>query len=373
MSLYMRFIFIISVVFNVLSTSVAVCAEQTSGYSIETLAEGLDRPYAFAFLPDGDILITEKSNRLRIVRNDALLSFTIAGVPDVFVDDLYCGLLDIVLHPRFEDNNFIYFSYTYGRKDANATRVSRAQYINEKLQNVEEIFTAFPMKDTLNHAGGHMAFLSDETLLITVGEGFEYREKAQDLESMLGKIVRVTDTGEIPENNPFTNKKGHRTPVWSYGHRHPQGLLYDAVAETVYEHEHGPQGGDEINIIKPGNNYGWPIATQGMDYSGVYVSPFKEYPGTEPPLVNWTPSLAPSGITQCRNCQWKEWEGDLFVGMLKTKHVRRIHLEKGVVREQEALFEEIGERIRNLGFGPDGALYVLTENKAGRLLKIVKN
>ena len=343
-------------------------------YTIDTVIEALDRPYALAFLPDGDLLITEKStNKLRIIQDGGSRSLSITGAPAVLLEGSYAGLLDIVIHPQFRTNQFIYLSFTYGTKEANAVRVIRARYANQRLNDIIDIFTSFPLKDTLNHAGGHLAFLPDNSLLITVGDGYEYREKAQDLSSMLGKIVRVTDQGEIPTDNPFTNNQGSPSPVWSYGHRNSLGLLYDPVSETMYEHENGPRGGDEINIIKPGKNYGWPLVTHGLDYSGAAITPFKEYPGTEQPLVHWTPSLAPSGITQCRDCLWREWEGDLFIGMLGSRHIRRIRIENGKVIEQEALFTELGERIRNLRFGPDGALYVLTDSVKGKLLKITPN
>ena len=346
-------------------------AQEIADYQIETVAAGLDKPYALAFLPNGDVLVTEKANRLRIIRDGVLLPDPVPGIPEVLVHGHYNGLLDIALHPRFAENRFVYLSSTYGSKVANATRVVRATYHNGKLNNASEIFIALPMKDTLNHPGAHLAFLNDESLLITIGDGFEYREKAQDLNSLLGKVVRVTDEGKIPQTNPFLDAAGNRSPVWSYGHRHPQGIVYDSVNDIVYEHEHGPQGGDEINVIKPGKNYGWPIATHGLDYSGAYISPFKEYPGTEQPLVQWTPSPAPSGITQCRRCQWPEWEGDLLVGMLKGRHIRRVSVEDGIATQQQVLFAEIGERIRNLRFSPDGALYVITENRPGsRVLKI---
>lgn len=351
--------------------SVALYAEEAASYKIETVAEGLTKPYALAFLPNGDVLVTEKSNQLRIIRHGALLPDPVQGVPGVFVQGHYNGLLDIALHPRFAENRYVYLSFTYGSQAANATRVVRATYRNGELENANEIFTASPLKDTLNHPGAHLTFLNDETLLVTIGDGYEYREQAQDLNSLLGKVVRVSDDGKIPETNPFLDATGKRSPVWSYGHRHPQGILYDPVNDSVYEHEHGPQGGDEINIIKPGKNYGWPIATHGLDYSGATISPFKDYPGTEPPLVQWTPSPAPSGITQCRRCQWPEWEGDLFVGMLAGRHIRRVSVKNGIATQQQMLFTEIGERIRNLRFGPDGALYVITESwPHSRVLKI---
>jgi len=278
-------------------------------YRVTTLLRGLDHPYAMVFLPDGDILVTEKRGTLQRLHNDVLSPVPVAGVEEIlasaslFADGKYCGLLDIALHPRFQENQFIYLSLTAGSRAANAVRVIRARYVNDRLQEAVEVFTAFPTKDTANHPGGRLAFIKDGTLLITIGDGFDYREKAQDLHSMLGKIVRVKEDGQIPQDNPFMDEKGGRSAIWSYGHRHPQGILYDAQADTVYEHEHGPRGGDELNVIAAGKNYGWPLETYGVDYSGAYVSPFNEYRGTEQPLFQWTPSLAPSGITQCCSIQ----------------------------------------------------------------------
>jgi len=357
-----RLFFFVSFILIGMLVTPWINADQIPKYQTENLVEGLNDPYAFVFLPDGDILLTEKTGKLRIIRDGVLLSQPVNGLPEMFIDGKYCGLFDVVLHPRFEENHYIYLSFTFGRKDANATRVARARYVDGRLDDVTTVFTGFPLKDTINGPAGHLTFLPDETLLITVGDGFRYREKAQDLESMLGKVVRITDDGKIPLNNPFINKAGDRSPVWTYGHRISLGILYDPVTNTIYEHENGPKGGDELNILKPGKNYGWPIATYGVDYSGAYVSPFQDYPNTEKPIVDWTPSIAPAGITQCRGCLWSEWEGDLFIGMLAGQHVRRVRVDNGVATHQEVLFKEMGERIRNVQFGPDGALYVMIES-----------
>ena len=179
----------------------------------------------------------------------------------------------------------------------------------------------------------------------------------------LGSLLMLgfNDDGSIPDSNPFLDPAGRPSPIWSYGHRHPQGLVYDREQQRVFAHEHGPQGGDELNRIEPGKNYGWPIASFGLDYSGAVISPFQHYPGTENPIVHWTPSLAPSGISQCRGCQWPEWEGDLLIGMLAGQQVTRVRVKAGIATEQQALFTELGVRIRNLRFGPDGALYLITE------------
>jgi len=346
------------------------CLSSALDYRIETVVDGLDRPYGIAFLPGGDILVSEQPGRLRIIRDGLLLPDPVSGVPDVYTGQ-QGGLLEIALHPRFEENGFLYFSLSQGTEDANTMHVFRGRYNTSGLHDVIKIFTAVPaIKDSTLCSSHRMVFLPDETLLITVGDGFDYREEAQNLGSTLGKIVRVNDDGQIPKDNPFINQSNAQSEIWSYGHRCALGIVYDRVTHTVYAHENGPKGGDELNLIQSGKNYGWPIATHGIDYTGAYISPFKAYPGTEQPMVQWTPALAPSGMTQCRNCQWREWEGDLFIGMMRGQQVRRVSIKNNVVTEQEALFENLGEHIRNLRFGPDGALYLLTKNTKGRVLKV---
>lgn len=352
-----------------LAAAFASAAPDVPGYRISTVAEGLRQPYGIAFLPDGELLITEKAGYLRRVSEGVLQAEPVSGVPEVY-PALQGGLLDIALHPRFSDNRWVYLSLSSGSQQANATQVIRGRYANGQLHNLKVIYTAQPFKGKEVHFGARMTFLPDETLLVTVGDGFEYREQAQNLQSALGKIVRIDDEGNIPPDNPFIKRDRVKPEIWSYGHRNPQGIVYDASAKTIYAHEHGPMGGDELNQIQPGSNYGWPFATDGLDYSGAYVSPLTSYPGTEPPLVQWTPSLAPSGLGQCRNCQWPEWEGDLFVGMLAGKHVRRIHFQPDGTVKEMALFGELNARIREVNFGPDGALYLLLENSLGQVLKV---
>ena len=206
--------------------------------------------------------------------------------------------------------------------------------------------------------------------MVTVGDGAQYREKAQDLTSMLGSVIRIDANGDVPADNPFVGRDDALPAIWSYGHRNPQGLVVDAGSGAVYATEHGPRGGDELNRLAPGNNYGWPLATHGVDYTGAAISPYTEYPGTVQPLTHWTPSLAPSGLALCRGCLWPGWEGDLFAGMLKGAQVQRVRLKADGTVEREALFEELGERIRDVRFGPDGALYLVTDHVEGRVLRV---
>ncbi|MEP0710178.1 PQQ-dependent sugar dehydrogenase [Parvibaculum sp.] len=344
-------------------------AQDTPGYNIVPVAEGLDHPWSLTFMPDGSMLVVELSGHIRVVRDGELTPDPVGGVPPVYFES-QGGLFDVLLDPDFEENNFVYLSYAHGNPDNNGTRVTRAHFDGATLSDLKVIFDAVPTKDTPVHYGGRMAFLPDDTLLVTVGDGFDYREEAQKLDNHLGKVIRIDRNGNAPEDNPFAGQEGARPEIWSYGHRNQQGLLYDDVSGRVYEHEHGAQGGDEINIIEPGKNYGWPVITWGIDYSGARISPYTEYEGMEQPLLHWTPSIAPAGFTLYRGNLFPQWEGDLFVGALAGQHVRRVDMENGDPVGQEELFGELGTRIRDVRTGPDGYLYVVTDGEDGSVLRI---
>lgn len=340
------------------------------GYQVVEVAKGLDHPWSMAFLPDGSMLVTERAGRLRLIRGGALQARPIKGVPAVHTGS-QAGLFDVVLHPDFSRNNIVYLSYAAGTDAANGTEVARARFDGNALQDLQVIFKAAPLKDANNHYGGRMAFLSDGTFALTLGEGFEYREQAQDLRSDLGKIVRLNDDGSVPNDNPFVGQATVRPEILSYGHRNQQGLAFDAQTGRLYETEHGPKGGDELNIIEPGSNFGWPIITYGMDYSGAYVSPYTVRPGMEQPVLQWTPSIAPSGLAVYRGDRFPAWQGDLFVGSLAFKHLRHVDLDAaGHVVGQEELLNDLDARIRDVRAAPDGYLYVTTDDVAGRVLRI---
>ncbi len=366
----------------------AQAAEASEAYEIDTVAEGLTVPWGIAFLPGGDMLVTERSGTLRVIRDGVLDPDPVTGVPDVFALN-QGGLLGVALHPDFETNNLIYLSYSAGGPDANATRVARARFDGDALGAVEEIFRAEPDKVAAAHFGGRMAFLNDGTLLVTLGDGFNYREESQLLTSHLGTIVRLNDDGSIPDDNPFSGEDGAKPEIWSYGHRNVQGIAYDAANDIVYAHEHGPRGGDELNVVESGANYGWPIASYGIDYTGAKITPYTEYEGTEQPVVWWTPSIAPSGMTIYTGTAFPSWTGDIFVTALiaggadaKDGHVQRFNrtgsriTASGNEAADEILFAELGERIRHVASGPDGFLYLLTEGTkdaeqpAGRVLRV---
>jgi glucose/arabinose dehydrogenase len=341
-----------------------------TGYQVTEIARGLDHPWSMAFLPDGSMLVTERVGRLRLIKGGALLAQPIAGVPAVHTGS-QAGLFDIVLHPDFAQNHIVYLTYAAGTKAANGTQVARARFDGHALQDLHVIFKAMPLKDTDNHYGGRMAFLPDGTFALTIGEGFEYREMAQDLTSDLGKIVRLHEDGSVPQDNPFVGQASVRPEIYTWGHRNPQGLIFDASSGRLYETEHGPRGGDELNIIVAGRNYGWPVITYGMDYSGAYVSPYSQRHGLEQPVIYWTPSIAPSGLAMYRGDKFPAWIGDLFVGALAFQHLRRVHLdERGDVVGQEQFLNDLHWRIRDVRAAPDGYLYVCTDEVDGRVLRL---
>jgi len=338
-------------------------------YQIETLASGLEHPWSIAWLPDATALVTERAGRLRVLRNGELVDAPVAGVPAVYAAS-QGGLFEALPDPDFANNRRIYISFAHGTAEANATRVIRARLEGMRLTDKEILFTASPLKDTPVHYGGRMTFLPDGTLLVGLGDGFDFREQAQKLDNHFGKIVRIHTDGSVPEDNPFVDVDDALPEIYSYGHRNIQGLLYDARTDTVWQHEHGPRGGDEINIIKAGENYGWPVATHGIDYSGAIVSPFDTRPGMVDPLLVWTPSIAPSGMSLYRGELFPAWQGDLFVTALAARHVRRIDVQAGRVGEQEIMLDDMGERFRDIRTGPDGALYVLVDAENGAVLRI---
>lgn len=347
----------------------------TRAEHITQIAGNLDHPWSIAFLPGGteQLVALRKGQLLRLAPGQP--PRTIAGVPAVFHAG-QGGLFDVVLHPKFAQNRLIYLSYAGGTKAANQTRITRARLDGDRLVDVQTIFQVVPAKDTPVHFGGRMAFLPDGSLVMTTGDGFDYREQAQRLQSGLGKIVRLNDAGRPLAGNPFAGRPGAQAATWSHGHRNPQGLAVDPLTGRLWEHEHGPQGGDEVNLITRGGNYGWPVATFGKDYSGATISPFKRYKGMIDGRVVWVPSIAPSGLAVYRGRLWPAWSGDLIVGALAAQQVRRIDLDAaGRVVGQSRIFPSITARIRDVRVAPDGAIWLTTDEDAdkgsgGRVLRV---
>jgi glucose/arabinose dehydrogenase len=341
------------------------------------VATGLSHPWGLAFLPGGDMLVTERAGRLRIVRNGQLAAEPVPGTPAV-VARVLGGLLDVVLHPRFAENQLVYLSYSKGRDaDALSTMaVARARFDGRALRELEDVFVASTWSASNTNYGGRMAFDAAGLLYLTVGERQE-PERAQDTSDHGGSVVRLRDDGTVPPDNPFVGREGYLPEIYSIGHRSPQGLAVHPVTGEVWENEHGPLGGDELNILKPGANYGWPLVTFGTDYDGTLVSEDTERPGLEPPYVYWVPSIAVSGLAFYTGDRFPAWRGNVFVGALFEGRIRGTgHLQRIVVNEngrpinREPLLLELRQRIRDVRQGPDGLLYVLTDEDDGALLRL---
>ena len=368
--------FIFGLIILLSSNFYVLAAQQAAfpSYKIQEVASGLHFPWSLAFLPDGSVLVTERTGKLTRVSNDKV-SAPITGLPvDMYVKG-QGGLLEVVLHPNFASNQWVYISYAMGNDDKNALQVMRAKLMGNELVEQQVVFTVTPFKSTPVHFAGRMAFLPDNTLLITSGDGFDYREDAQRLNSLLGKIIRINDDGTVPANNPFAteNPDSPSNYVFSYGHRNHQGILFDSERNVIFSNEHGPDGGDELNIIQAGVNYGWPVITQGLDYIGSRISPFTEYANMQQPIVDWTPSIAPSGMAVHQGHLFSELNGDLLVSVLKFKEVRWLQMDGLKVVGQTSLFKDLEQRIRDVRVHPDGSIYILTDSDKGKILRIIPN
>lgn len=352
-------------------------------YAIEVVADELENPWSVAFLPEGGMLVTERPGRLRWVDESGLRTEPISGLPPIFASG-QAGLFDVLLAEDYSDTGHLYLSFAYGDDDANRVRIIRARFDGEQLHDVTAIFTAEPSNSGDVHYGGRMAWMQDGTLIMGTGDGFFFREESQNLNSHHGKIIRLQPDGSVPEDNPFVDETAVRPEIYSYGHRNVQAIVVDPDSGAVYAHEHGPRGGDELNLIRPGLNYGWPLISYGRDYSRALITPFTELPEMEQPLLHWTPSISPSGMTLYDGSLFPDWQGSLFVAALAEKSVRRIPAgadgrpigEPGEqpgeqAGEQEILFTELEQRIRDVRTGPDGALYLLTDEAPGQLLRVI--
>jgi aldose sugar dehydrogenase len=333
------------------------------------VADNLEHPWSLAFLPDGDILITERPGRLRILRDGELLDDPVAGLPEVRAVR-QGGLLDLALHPEFEANRLLYWSYSADHGRGITTQVARGRFENDALHDVEVLFTAEPASPGGRHFGSRLLFDHEGYLYITVGDRGEM-ERAQALDDHAGTTIRLHDDGRIPADNPFTGRDDARPEIYTYGNRNAQGMALHPETGAVWQNEHGPRGGDEVNLIRAGVNYGWPVITHGIDYSGATIGEgITEKEGMEQPVHHWTPSIAPSGMAFYTGDRFPRWRGDLFVGALARTHVARLVMEGDRVADEEPLFRELGQRIRDVRQGPDGYLWLLTDHRNGRLLRL---
>ena len=352
----------------------ACAIESDVDFDVTVLASDLEHPWAVEPLPDGRLLVTERPGRMRIVTAEGEVGEPIDGVPEVVTGE-QAGLLDVALGPEFETDRMIYFSFSEPRDGGNATSVARARLSDDErsLENVEVIFRAMPAYDGLLHFGSRLAFdPSGDTLFVTLGERSDLvmRPQAQDLGSHMGKIVRIHPDGSVPEDNPFVDEPGALPEIWTLGHRNVQAAAFDEQGR-LWIVDHGPQGGDELNLIEPGKNYGWPVVTYGEEYSGEPIEgSVTQREGYEQPVYYWDPVIAPSGAQFYSGDAFPEWQGSLFIGGLKDGRLVRLTLEDDRVTGEEHLLADRGRRIRDVRQGPDGALYVVTDEPDGELLRI---
>jgi len=339
-----------------------------SEVKVDTVASGLVHPWALQFLPDGRMLVTERPGRMRIVTRDGKLSPPLKGVPKVVAGG-QAGLLDVALDRDYARNRIIYFCFNYD-SGGNAA-VARAELLTDETPQLDKVQVIYRQQGPggSNNHGCRIAQAPDGNLFVTQGDHFQPRDSAQDLSTDNGKIVRIAPDGSIPKDNPFVGRQGARPEIWSYGHRNPQGLAFNPGTGKLWEQEHGPRGGDEVNVIEKGKNYGWPVIGYGIDYSGAKIHESTHKAGMEQPLKYWVPSIAPSGMAFYRGDLFPAWKGNLFVGALAGEMLVRLTIDGESVTGEERLLHGLRERIRDVRNGPDGALYLLTDNDNGRILR----
>jgi glucose/arabinose dehydrogenase len=339
---------------------------------VETIATGLANPWALAFLPDGRLVVTERAGRMRIVSKDGKLSRPLAGVPQVAARG-QGGLHDVVLDRDYAQNSTIYFCFAEPASGGGRTALARAKLIDEGTPRLDDVKVIFHQEGPLssgNHFGCRIVQAADGNLFLTMGDHFTYRNEAQNLANHLGKIVRIRPDGSVPPDNPFVNRTGAKPEIWSYGHRNSQGAAINPQTGKLWEHEHGPRGGDEINIPEAGKNYGWPVIGYGIDYDGTKIHASTQKAGMEQPIKYWVPSIAPSGMAFYTGDLFPVWRGSLFVGALAGQILVRLDVKGDSVGDEERLLRTLNERIRDVRMGPDGALWLATDNSAGRILRV---
>jgi glucose/arabinose dehydrogenase len=346
-------------------------ASSAGQLEVQTIASGLVNPWALAFLPDSKMLVTERPGRMRIVSPEGQLSPPLKGVPDVMASG-QGGLLDVVTDKGFAQNRTIYFCYSERTSGGGRTAVARAK-LNDgsgRLDDVKVIFRQDGPLSSGNHYGCRIAQASDGNLFVTLGDHFTWRNEAQNLGNHLGKLIRITPDGTAPPDNPFVGRDGAKPEIWSYGHRNEQGLAINPATGDLWETEHGPRGGDEVNIIGKGKNYGWPVIGYGIDYSGEKIHEATAKGDMEQPLKYWVPSIAPSGMSFYNGKLFPKWNGSLFTGALSGKMLVRLQIKDNAVTGEERLLQNLYERIRDVRQGPDGAIWLLTDSSAGRIVRV---
>ena len=369
--------FLLAVAASVVFVSGAFAATRTFPSSsgpiqVEAVVEGLQHPWALAFLPDGRMLVTERAGRMRIVTADGKLSPPIAGLPKVFARG-QGGLLDVIVDRNYSQNRTIYFCFADPFQSGARTALARARLADEATPYIEDLRVIFKQEGPLSsgqHFGCRIVQMPDGNLFLTMGDHFTYRDEAQNLSNHLGKVVRIAPDGSAPKDNPFVGRSGARPEIWSYGHRNSQGAAMNPASGKFWMHEHGPRGGDEINIPEPGKNYGWPVIGFGIDYSGAKIHEGTSKAGMEQPIRQWTPVIAPSGMAFYTADLFPQWKNNLFIGGLASQVLVRLELAGDKVTKEERLLQDLRQRIRDVRAGPDGALWLLTDGPSGQLLRL---
>jgi glucose/arabinose dehydrogenase len=346
-------------------------ASSAGQLEVQTVASGLVNPWSLGFLPDGRMLVTERPGRIRIVTAEGQLSPPLKGVPEVFATG-QGGMLDLAIDKSYAQNKTIYFCFAERTSGGGRTALARARLNdgNGRLDDVKIIFRQEGPLSSGNHYGCRIVQAADGNLFVTLGEHFAYRDEAQNLGNHLGKIIRIAPDGSSPSDNPFFGRADAKPEIWSFGHRNEQGLAINPASGDLWEIEHGPRGGDEVNIIGKGKNYGWPVIGYGIDYSGAKIHASSAKDGMEQPIKYWVPSIAPSGMTFYTAKLFPKWTGSLFTGALAGKMLVRLSLNGNAVTSEERLLQNLNERIRDVRQGPDGALWLLTDSSAGRILRV---
>ena len=363
----MRVALIVACLFS--SLAFGQIKSEEHSFRVVKLVEGLDHPWSLAFLPDGRMLVTERPGRLRIIANGKLDPQPVAGLPQV-IPEGQGGLLDIVPHPRFAENSLVYFSYNGRGPSGTGTELARARLVGQRLENVQKLFAQDPKGSGGNHFGGRIVFDRAGYLYLTLGDRGD-KDRAQRPNDHAGSVIRLHDDGRVPADNPFVGKPGWKPEKFDLGHRNQQGAALHPKTGLLWTHEHGPQGGDEINVIRPGTNYGWPVITYGVNYViGTKIGEGTHKEGMTQPLHYWVPSIAPSGMAFYEGDRFPRWRGDLFVGALKDRMLVRLRLDGEKVVKEERMLQGVLGRIRDVRAGPDGFIYLLTDENPGVLARL---
>jgi len=346
-------------------------AHEADPFTLTTVAKGLQNPWGLELLPDGRFLVTERPGRLRIVAKDGTLSEPLGGVPEIFARG-QGGLLDITLSPNFAQDKLVYFSFSEPGDGGAGTAVARGKLTEKALENVEVIWRQTPKVNSPNHWGSRIVFRPDGTLYITLGDRFNQRPLVNDMSTTIGKVVRINADGSIPKDNPFVGKAGVKGEIWSVGHRSVQAATLDPKTNQLWTVEHGARGGDELNHPEAGKNYGWPIITYGIDYSGVKIGEGTEKEGLEQPVYYWDPVIAPSGALFYTGDAFPDWKGDFFVGSMQPGGLVRLKIENGKVTKETRYIGNPKQRVRDIQQGPDGLLYIITDSPQGQIIRLDK-